>query len=213
MKKKLSVLLATMLLSSILTLSFIVQFASARPLVHDIAVISVTASPTTAWGGEPVYINVTVENQGNFTETFDVTVYADKNMTVVGDEIFVGNQTVYSLPPGATQTLNFVWNTTGAPSGSYNISAHASEVPHEKDIDDNWLIGAARVGGVWGAMPGPKRAFKPQLNVTAMLVPWGLVILYLVILAIMAVGFFIKILMSVRLRWPWHLSKRTLQPC
>lgn len=211
MKKKLSVLLTIMLLSSILTSSFLVQFTSALPRIHDVAVISVTASPTVAWGGEPVYINVTVENQGNFTETFSVTVYADKNTTIVGDEIFVGNQTVYDILQGDTQTLNFVWNTTGTPSGSYRISAHASEVPREKDTADNWLIDAARVGGVWGAMRRSRPVFKPQVNVLAIIAPLASVILYLTILAILAVGFFVKVLMSIRLRWSLRLSKRTAE--
>lgn len=169
---------------------------------HDVAILSITADPTTAWGGEPVYIDVTVENQGDYTETFNTTVYADKNTTIIGDEIVVGIQTVYNLPPETNQTLNYVWNTTGAPSGTYQISGYASEVPHEKDTDDNWLVAGARVGGVWGAQPGSGNIFEPRVTALDMLLPLSPVILYLCGLAIVAFGIF-KALMSIRLRWPW----------
>jgi len=44
---------------------------------HDVAVTNVTASPTEALAGQTISINVTVENQGEFTETFDVNVKYD----------------------------------------------------------------------------------------------------------------------------------------
>jgi len=40
---------------------------------HDIAVTNVTASPDTVKIGEPVSINVTVTNEGDYSETFNVT--------------------------------------------------------------------------------------------------------------------------------------------
>ena len=124
---------------------------------HDIAVANVTAYPTEVEAGEPVTINVTVTNEGNYSETaFTVTVYADITAyepiyhpvtgmlegfnVVVGDEITVGTQTVTDLAPGNTTTSTFTWNTTGVEAGNYTISARASTVPDETDTTDNLFV-------------------------------------------------------------------------
>jgi len=65
----------------------------------DVAVIDVTPSLTEVYVGGVVNITVTVRNEGRETETFNVTAYADKNVTVIGDEIIIGTQTVTSLAP------------------------------------------------------------------------------------------------------------------
>jgi len=65
------------------------------------------------YGAEAIYpgwkisINVTVRNEGDFTETFNVTVYYDHHT--------IGTQNVTNLAPGANTTLTFPWNTTGVP--------------------------------------------------------------------------------------------------
>jgi len=46
-----------------------------RVPAHDVAVTNVTPSKTVIGQGYSMYINVTVENQGDFTETFNVTAY------------------------------------------------------------------------------------------------------------------------------------------
>jgi len=107
---------------------------------HDIAVANITPSKTVVGEGYSLLINVTVENQGTNTETFNVTLYTDGNITLIGDEIAIGNQTVPSLANGASTTLTFTWNTTGFVKGNYTISAYAWPVLGETDTADNTLF-------------------------------------------------------------------------
>jgi len=98
-------------------------------VVHDVAVINVSVSPTTVAAGETVTINVTVENQGSDYENFTVTVYYD--------DTAIASQNVINLFPSWNTTLTFYWDTTGMPRGNYTIKAEASIVPGETDIEDN----------------------------------------------------------------------------
>jgi hypothetical protein len=79
--------------------------------LHDVAITNVTLSKTTVTSGEIVHINVTAENQGDFTETFNVT----------------------------STVLTFNWDTTHISGGIYTIKAEASIVPNETDIIDSPL--------------------------------------------------------------------------
>ena len=97
--------------------------------VHDIAVTSVTASPDTVKMGEPVSINVTVTNEGSFSETFNVTAYYDSTA--------IGTQPVVDLVALGEATLPFTWDTTGVTPGNYTISAYATPVLDEGDTKDN----------------------------------------------------------------------------
>jgi hypothetical protein len=82
-------------------------------------------------------INVTLANQGDFTETFNVTVYA--NTTAIQTKTL----TLTSLN---STTITFTWNTTGFAKGNYTISAYAWPVPGETDSADNTFIdGSVRV--------------------------------------------------------------------
>lgn len=98
---------------------------------NDLAVTDVTASPTEVRAEELVSIDVTLANEGNFTEVSDVAVYADieyrdpanPDVILAGDEVTVGTQGTSELTPGATTTLHFTWNTTGVEDGNYTISA------------------------------------------------------------------------------------------
>jgi len=74
---------------------------------------------------------VTVENQGGFIETFNVTAYV--NTTIIGT-------LPVTLNPGENQTLTYTWATTGFTYGNYTISARADIVPGEIDTTDNTMI-------------------------------------------------------------------------
>jgi len=117
--------------------------AKFQALVHDVAVIDVLPLKTVVYQGYSVSINATVENQGDYTETFNVTVQYD--LTPIGE-----TQIVTDLAPAATQTLTFSWNTTGVPLGIYIIIAVADTVPGETDTADN----AYADGFVLVAIPG-----------------------------------------------------------
>lgn len=101
------------------------------PLVHDVAVTSVTPNPTTVAPGQYVSVTVIVENQGDFAETFNVTAYYDTNA--------IGMETV-TLESNATESITFTWNTAVVAEGTYTISAEADVVPDETDLEDNTYI-------------------------------------------------------------------------
>jgi hypothetical protein len=101
--------------------------------VHDVAVISVTPLFGSVFQGWPDPITVDVQNQGDFSETFTVSVYYGTN------PVTTSPKTVTDLAPGAIQTLKFCWVTTKVPPNIYTITADASIVPGETDTADNTL--------------------------------------------------------------------------
>jgi len=135
------------------------------PTIHDIAVLSATPSSNTVYIGEILEINVTVKNEGNSVESFNVLVYYDSN--VVG-AIFVD-----SLMPNCTETLVFHWDTNGVTSGNYTLSAQAEHVTDEEDTDDNSLE-----DGVVEVKHAPARWFVPCWF-------WWLLLLLLIIVLIL----------------------------
>lgn len=98
-------------------------------LFHNIAVTSVTPSRLLIVAGEIITIEVDVENQGDFAETFNITAYYDRNV--------LGIQPVFTLAPRNTTTLTYPWETTAAAEGVYTITATADPVPDEIDLTDN----------------------------------------------------------------------------
>jgi hypothetical protein len=96
-------------------------------------------------------INVTVENQGNYTETFNVTTYA--NTTILETREI-------TLESAVSTTLTFTWNTSGFAYGNYTIWAYASPVQGETDTADNNVSAIMPVhvgvpGNVWGNQNPP----------------------------------------------------------
>jgi parallel beta-helix repeat protein len=100
---------------------------------HDITIRDVEASSTTAIPGDAVSITVDIENQGDFNETFAVTIFYDNDFVAY-------TQNVTNLMPKTSTTLTFVWNTTDVAVGEYTIKAQASVVAGESDIGDNTFI-------------------------------------------------------------------------
>jgi len=100
--------------------------------IHDITVVSVTASKTEVVVGDSVVITVVVKNQGNFTESFSVTAKYGDNP--IGTPINVNK-----LAKGQSETVTFTWNTTGVSSGKYKIKASASAVTDEDNTTNNIL--------------------------------------------------------------------------
>jgi len=102
---------------------------TAIEVTRDVAITNITVFPPTVTTGEPIFINVTVANEGDMNETFDVTVYYDSSV--------VGTKNVPSLSSESNETLIFNWNTTGVPGGEYTIKAVANIVPGETNTADN----------------------------------------------------------------------------
>jgi len=128
--------------------------------IHDVAVINVDRGTFvwSTWLGpsmrvrdftytswqKPFDINVTVENEGDFVETFNVTAYNNTSP--------IGTQTVTDLAPGENVTLNFIWDhrsvaaSPRVPAPVFVIAANASVVPSETDtIDNTYVDGTVQV--------------------------------------------------------------------
>lgn len=175
-------------------------FFTNRPLIHDLAVVDVTALPTAVSQGDPVYITATIENRGDFPETFGVTIYADQEKPIVRDEITIGTQAVNNLQSKSSQTVNFIWDTTGVPYGNYWITAEASVVPGETETAVNVLTDAY-LGGIC-------RPYKESyIDVFAYLIQIASMTLVIGAFGIAGIGL-IRILGSEKEYLPLSLLKR-----
>jgi hypothetical protein len=94
--------------------------------IHDVAVVALEVQ-SEAVVGDVVPINVTVANEGNYTES--VTVRVSYNATEIGTESF-------TLVSGLFKTIFLSWNTTGVVEGNYTIEANAT-IPIDEDLSDN----------------------------------------------------------------------------
>lgn len=132
MRKTMFVMLTLLTISLFVLTANQLKSARAEPQ-HDIAVVDVKTNKTIV--GENYHhhisINVTVENQGDYQETFNVTVYI--NDVVLGTY----ENVVLEINESKVLTPPCKWNTTGLPKGNYTIKAYASPVPEETDTEDN----------------------------------------------------------------------------
>jgi len=105
------------------------QYLTITPRIHDIAVTKVAPAKTIVRQGSPLNISVTVENLGDYPETFNLTAYA--NMTTIDQRSSI------NLARGDSTTVIFTWNTSASDEGNYIISAYAEPVPNETDVSSN----------------------------------------------------------------------------
>jgi hypothetical protein len=112
---------------------------------YDVAVPDVILK-SVVFQGYGFDIDVTVENQGNDTESFSVGLYV---ATLIDPSSLFDppNQTqTVTLESGASATITFSFDTTGVPFGNYTVGAGASFLtppasPGETDTADNFGIG------------------------------------------------------------------------
>jgi len=109
-------------------------------------------SKTVVGQGYSVGINVTVENQGDYTETFNLGVFC--SLIPIDPLIETKEITLTSLN---STTFTFMWNTTGFAKGNYTISANAWPVLGETYTADNnctdGRILVTKVGDLGGGLP------------------------------------------------------------
>ena len=106
---------------------------------HDVAVIDVVPSATLIEHGETLEVNATVANNGDFTETFNVTFYA--NSTAVETEM------IENLTRGAFETMTFLWNTTSFQRDKYIVRVCATPVDGESNlVNNNFTYGIVIIG-------------------------------------------------------------------
>ena len=95
--------------------------------IHNVSVLAVTPNKTIVGKGMTMRVNVTIENNGDFSETFNVSCFG--NAEVVGI-------TEITLNTGS-KTITFFWNTTDLERGDYRIFCEADVV--NENATDNQL--------------------------------------------------------------------------
>jgi hypothetical protein len=106
----------------------------------NIVITNVTSPKKIVGQGLSTSIIVTVTNQGNHSETFNITAYA--NTTTIASQ----NVT---LPSGNSTTVTFTWNTSGFAKGNYTVSAYAETVQGDNMLTDG-IVKVTIVGDVNG---------------------------------------------------------------
>jgi len=99
-------------------------------LVHNVAVTEIIPSETQIYQEENVTVDVTVQNYGNYNETFTVNCYTNSTP--------IGSQGV-DLTANASDVVTFTWNTSGFARGNYILKANASSVDGETYTGDNTI--------------------------------------------------------------------------
>lgn len=107
--------------------------------IRDTSVLSVTPSADEVYVGRRVNIIAVVENQGNITEDFSVTIKYE----LEGIEHVLDTTTVHDLPPNTNTTLTYNWTTQEA--SLHTIMAETSVLPDETDIADNLMESLTKV--------------------------------------------------------------------
>jgi hypothetical protein len=128
---------------------WITGFIKASTGVHDVAVTNLNSAKTVICQGFSGNMTITVENQGDFAETFNVTAHANTTSITLLARV--------SLPMGSTTDIVYTFNTTGFSKGNYTLKAEADIVPGEVDVADNvfidrWII-ISMVGDITGPTP------------------------------------------------------------
>jgi len=113
--------------------------------VANVAITNVTTLKNVVGQGYTTNISVMATNEGDFTETFNVTVRV--NVTSVASQTL-------TLTSGESRTMLFVWDTSSFAKGNYTLSAYAWPVQGEADTADNnftegWIM-VSIVGDVNG---------------------------------------------------------------
>jgi parallel beta-helix repeat protein len=120
------------------------------PAGHNIAVVSAVSSKIVIFQGFSGNITVYGANKGEYSETFNVTVYA--NTTEIASM-------VSPLENDSTTNITLSWNTNGFAKGNYTISAYAWPVPGEtntanNNYTDGWVI-VSIAGDLTGGTSNP----------------------------------------------------------
>ncbi|MEM3566346.1 MAG: PKD domain-containing protein [Candidatus Bathyarchaeia archaeon] len=101
--------------------------------IRDVAVNSISLSRNWAFPGMAISIIVSVENRGEFSESFDVRVYYNNTLMAA--------QSVSELPAGTQLDISFTWNTSGLHScNNYVIKAEVPYVQYEYNLTNNFLV-------------------------------------------------------------------------
>jgi hypothetical protein len=100
--------------------------------VRDVEAVSQCVIENEVEPGDLVDIDVTVRNNGDVTETFDLTCYYDS--------VEIGTILVVDLAPGESRVVTFTWDTNGVAVDEYSIKALADSSNEIVEVDEanNW---------------------------------------------------------------------------
>jgi hypothetical protein len=89
------------------------------PNIHNVAITSIVPSKTVVGQGYSTNVNVTVANQGDYTETFDVTLYAQNHMAIneTGSLVYVADYGAgpwWYTPSFPDTTAKWIWKNPDA---------------------------------------------------------------------------------------------------
>jgi len=100
-------------------------------IIHDIGIINLEVSNNTVFIGDIVRVNVTVANNGNQFETFNVTGFYDSSV--------IGVKQLTALAPASQMSLTLFWDTSLVAEGSYQLSAFAPLL-RDANVSDNTFV-------------------------------------------------------------------------
>jgi hypothetical protein len=125
------------------------HYTSTLPLGHDIAITNVTPLKTVVGQSYSMGMDATIVDQGDYAETFNVTIYA--NQTIIATLEYI------NLTSRNSVTITSVWNTTGFSYGNYTISAYALPVSGETNTANNNCTGGWTTVTIPGDVDGDFR--------------------------------------------------------
>ena len=109
-----------------------VEVRNIPPPIRDVAIKNITTPSDFIYIGSTTSFDVTVKNDGETAESFNVILYYESNVI---DTFYIND-----LSSGTERTITFQWNLNNAQEGNYTISAYAIPVQGESDTEDNTLI-------------------------------------------------------------------------
>jgi hypothetical protein len=128
------------------------NLTTTAPVLHDIAVTSLTSPKKVIFPGLTGNVTTTIVNKGNFSENVTVTVYA--NMTALANATVIGTFTNVSLSSGDTINLTLSLNTTGFAKGNDTLIACADPVPQETNLTNNNCTDGYIIVPIFGDLTG-----------------------------------------------------------
>jgi outer membrane protein assembly factor BamB len=112
---------------------------------YNVASISLESTKTVVGENRNVFMNATVTNLGEVTETFHVGIECEEGM--------IGEIPV-TLAPLESTVVRFRWNATYITKGNYTLRALVDTVPGETDGTDNTVSGGWIVVTILGDVDG-----------------------------------------------------------
>jgi len=122
---------------------------------HDVSIVAISTPKTggyplpTIAQGQTAEVIVTTQNQGNFTETFSVTVAVEATIIYAKTDV--------TLAQGETTTFEAAWDASNWPKGSYCIVATLDGLQSEADTADNTLAEGPVLITIPGDIDGDRR--------------------------------------------------------